>query len=565
MNSPYHVEPESPRAPQRNPAPKQQDGPSRLPKNTICINLSDAKYDVIHHVCGKMLGWQIIKNDEDNMNCDIIWNDTACNQDLLGKLKPHQKLNHFPGIFSIARKNFLCFHLNKMRKIFPDAYRFFPKSFIWPAERSLLTKEMEEGKKKNVTYIVKPEALSMGRGIFLTKRLEDIPPNDHFVVQKYVSKPFLIDGLKFDLRIYVLVTSVSPLRIYIYKEGLARFATEEYTQPDSKNMKNICQHLTNYSVNKHSKNFKFDPNPLSAESGHKRCLAAIWKHMDAHGFDSKIVFRNIKRAVVKTICSIQPILKHCYTACQPNDFTTGMCFEILGFDVLVKSNLKVNVLEVNHAPSFNSDTPYDFRVKSTMLKNMFDILNVTVEQRNLIIEREQKITNDRFRSGVRRKFTQEEKERERQDYCKDLDQKIRESLGEFEQIYPTADSDEPYEEFMRRAEELLLETTGVKNKVKKRTAQSQQRRFGTENSQPNNDPQRLSNPNTSEAIKLQNKLKMEKIQEAVNRLYSKKLVEIELAQRERTEKLKTIDDLMAKKYDSIKTNIVTLEFLPNLR
>ena len=57
----------------------------------------------------------------------------------------------------------------------------------------------------------------------------------------------LIDGYKWDLRIYVAVTSINPLRIYVYEEGMARFASEKY---DTKDLKNVYSHLTNYSINK---------------------------------------------------------------------------------------------------------------------------------------------------------------------------------------------------------------------------------------------------------------------------------------------------------------------------
>jgi hypothetical protein len=72
------------------------------------------------------------------------------------------------------------------------------------------------------------------------------------VVSEYVSNPLLINGLKFDLRIYVAITSLHPLKIYMYKEGLVRLATHKYKNSSKGNR---YMHLTNYSVNKYSSKF----------------------------------------------------------------------------------------------------------------------------------------------------------------------------------------------------------------------------------------------------------------------------------------------------------------------
>jgi len=75
------------------------------------------------------------------------------------------------------------------------------------------------------TMICKPDQLSQGRGIFLTNDIDQIPLEEPLVVQEYLNNPFLIDGLKFDMRLYVLVMSSDPLKIFLHKEGLVRFAT----------------------------------------------------------------------------------------------------------------------------------------------------------------------------------------------------------------------------------------------------------------------------------------------------------------------------------------------------
>ena len=68
------------------------------------------------------------------------------------------------------------------------------------------------------------------------------------IVQEYINNPMLINGLKFDIRIYVLMTSIEPLRLYIFEDGLVRFATKSY----SNKMEDLCDHyihLTNYTIN----------------------------------------------------------------------------------------------------------------------------------------------------------------------------------------------------------------------------------------------------------------------------------------------------------------------------
>lgn len=84
----------------------------------------------------------------------------------------------------------------------------------------------------------------------------------------------MIDNLKFDLRIYVLVYGVDPLRVFIFREGLARFATEEYTGPYNSNLDNLFMHLTNYAINKQSEYYEAAEDE-DDDSGHKRSVTSV--------------------------------------------------------------------------------------------------------------------------------------------------------------------------------------------------------------------------------------------------------------------------------------------------
>ena len=111
-----------------------------------------------------------------------------------------------------------------------------------------------------------------------------------------------MDGLKFDLRIYVLLTGVNPLRIYIFEEGLARFATELYKPAKRDNMDNLFMHLTNYAINKKSSAYQQNDGEEADEEGaHKRSLTSLYEHLADKGYDVKSLKIKIEDLIVKTI------------------------------------------------------------------------------------------------------------------------------------------------------------------------------------------------------------------------------------------------------------------------
>ena len=120
------------------------------------MNVAFTKYKIIRYVARKLFGFRLTRNDTDDW--DICWLDAGITHERLMRMKPHQRINHFPGMYGLARKNLLARNLMKMYSKFPKDYNFFPKTWVLPAEMCDFKAQFNNAKNKPLTFIYKPEA-----------------------------------------------------------------------------------------------------------------------------------------------------------------------------------------------------------------------------------------------------------------------------------------------------------------------------------------------------------------------------------------------------------------------
>ena len=129
-------------------------------------------------------------------------------------------------------------------------------------------------------------------------------------MQKYLKKPALHAGHKYDFRIYVLVTSViSPMNIFLYEEGLVRLASQQYQAGAS--FDDPFVHLTNYSLNKNSTTFDSSKHKLRLLDVLKGTLKSTSKGK-AYSKKASDIIAEIEQIIIKTMFTVQPQLQHLY-------------------------------------------------------------------------------------------------------------------------------------------------------------------------------------------------------------------------------------------------------------
>ncbi|XP_058149025.1 tubulin polyglutamylase TTLL5 isoform X34 [Dasypus novemcinctus] len=316
---------------------------------------------------------------------NLMWTGSHLKPFLLRTLSEAQKVNHFPRSYELTRKDRLYKNIIRMQHTHGfKAFHILPQTFLLPAEYAEFCNSYS---KDRGPWIVKPVASSRGRGVYLINNPNQISLEENILVSRYINNPLLIDDFKFDVRLYVLVTSYDPLVIYLYEEGLARFATVRYDQ-GAKNIRNQFMHLTNYSVNKKSGDYVSCDDPEVEDYGNKWSMSAMLRYLKQEGRDTTALMAHVEDLIIKTIISAELAIA---TACKTFVPHRSSCFELYGFDVLIDSTLKPWLLEVNLSPSLacckpkkidleqktkplKNDAPLDLKIKASMISDMFTVV-----------------------------------------------------------------------------------------------------------------------------------------------------------------------------------------------
>ena len=368
-----------------------------------------------------------LKETDDRGQWTILWGAGLLRSSLYLRLSRGQKINHFPRSVEITRKDSLFKNLSKMQALHTARqYGFFPATYLLPAESQVLSARI--AKHPEEVWILKPPGGSQGKGISLVRSIAEVPAGHNYVASLYVDNPLLVTGRKCDLRIYVAMTSVNPLRLYIYQEGLARFAVLPY---DSTDLENRYVHLTNYSLNK--------MHPLYTSSACKWTLSAFKSHLFTHhNIDFSPIWAQIKAIVIKTVISIESTVNSAMEMYVPH---RNNCFELLGFDVMLDERLNVWLLEVNLSPSLRCDEEVDVEVKSRLIADLFTLIGVKKAADN----REMSLSPSK-RSARGPITTSRDVSIEGQMVLRDtLEEANR--MGNFERIFPSKDSQDYLEFF----------------------------------------------------------------------------------------------------------------------
>jgi tetratricopeptide (TPR) repeat protein len=263
-----------------------------------------------------------------------------------------------------ADKSRLAAALTARRAIDPAGR--FPESFVLPGDKAALM-AFAAGPDAPPLWIVKPVRSSGGQGISVTDDLSAALDRDDVVVQRYLDRPYLIEGCKGHCRIYGLVTSTDPLRAYVYSEGIVRIAPEPYDpRPDAPG--GVSMHVTNTALHLEDPRLVISDDANQDDVGAVRSLSALLRRMAADGIDPAAVQGEIKALVEWFV----RLLAADGLFARQAAFGPARSFppKLFGLDVLLDAEGHPWLLEMQRTPAARGQPLVD-RINTEMFNTIF--------------------------------------------------------------------------------------------------------------------------------------------------------------------------------------------------
>ena len=276
---------------------------------------------------------------------DACWYTGMPDPHYFAGVGPKKKINHIPGNAALTVKSRLYRSLMDLRervqrqekgsRHLTDRLEFVPRVFSMPEDYHAFQEAALENPGKR--WILKPKNAARGKGIRLVGDPAEVPMESSWMVQEYLENPHTMRGRKYVLRLYVLVSSVSPFRVYLYRQGFAKLASAPY---DEENADNPYSYLTNPDVNA----LNLDAEVPVEFVDFDRYRA--WLREQGH--DDEALFAKVEDMVALTcLAALEPMRERSRVI----GADTRGCYELMGIECLIDDSLKPWVLECNLSPS----------------------------------------------------------------------------------------------------------------------------------------------------------------------------------------------------------------------
>ncbi|CAM9891202.1 unnamed protein product, partial [Ectocarpus fasciculatus] len=288
------------------------------------------------------------------------------------RLTDMQLINHYPNHFELTRKDLMVKNVKRYQREMqatgvpssgvPPYLDIVPVTYLLPADYNIFVEEFKRN--PNAMWIMKPTARSQGKGIFIINKLSQIKKwsstskwaqmkdKELYVVSRYIENPLLVGGKKFDLRLYVLVSSFRPLRVHQFVHGFARFCNAKYNN-DMVDIDNPFIHLTNVAIQKKNEEY----NSSHGGKWHVKNLRLYIESAFGLAASNKL-FSDMDLLIINSLKSVQPVM-----------INDRHCFECYGYDILIDNDLKPWLVEVNASPSLTANTESDRIMKTCLLRD----------------------------------------------------------------------------------------------------------------------------------------------------------------------------------------------------